>query len=96
MTLSSKAKPLAIGLGAVTGGGAFGRQPPRQPLLRLPAEFGGLHVALRFRGAAAAQELRQDRRVRHRPVGAAARDLDGVVDGLRQIGEQIDHVGARS
>ncbi len=85
-------KPLPISLGAVPRRCAFCRQSTREPFLRLPAELRGLHVSLRLRGAAATQELRQDRRMRHRPVGAAARDLDGVVDGLRQIGEQLDHV----
>ena len=40
-------------------------------------------------------EARQDRLPLHRPIGAAQRDLDRIVGRLRQVGEQLDHLGAR-
>ena len=65
-------------------------EPPGEASLRLAAKLRRLGLALRL-GAGAAEELRQDRRVLPRPVGAAARHLDGVLDRLGQIGEQLRH-----
>ena len=66
-------------------------KPPGEACLRLAAKLRGFGLALRL-GARAAEELRQDRRVLPRPVGAAARHLDGVLDRLGQIGEQLRHL----
>ena len=37
------------------------------------------------------QERREDRLALKRPIGAAARDLDGVVERFGQIGEELPH-----
>ena len=60
--------------------------------LRLAAQLGRFDLALRFGRSRAGQELRQDRRALPRPVRAAPRDLDGGLDRLGQIGEQLRHL----
>ena len=63
------------------------RQPPVQPGHSLHAQFAGLVPAL------AGIVGRQDWRDLLRKIGAAAGDLNGVIDSLRQIGEQRAHLG---
>ncbi len=89
-------QPVAIGLG---GGLALRlvhpgledmrRQAVLEPLLRLRAQLARL-VAF-----AQAGERRQDRLARHRIGGAALRDDERVVDGLRNIGEKLAHLARR-
>ena len=84
----------AIGIsGCVKAGrGALLLKSPGKTRLRLAAKFGRFRLALRLRASRARQELRQDRRMLPRTIRAAARDLDGVLDRLRQIGEQRGHL----
>ena len=66
--------------------GRRGVQPFAQALPRLGGEFLGL------RSAALGGEVRQDGIALLDHEGAAAGDLQGVVAGLGQIGEQAAHV----
>ncbi len=60
----------------------------------LAPELGGFSLAAGARRGGAGEEGRQDRLARNRAIGAAARDLDGVVERLGQVGEQLAHLGA--
>ena len=83
-------KPLAILLLGVAFGQPDRLEAHRQAFACLPAQF--LHLGL-LGIVARAGEARQDRRALLRIVGAAHGDLDGVVDRLRQVGEQHRHFG---
>ena len=67
-------------------------------LRQMPLEsFGGLAAQLALLvdpSAIDRGEVRQDRLAGQRPVGAAQRDLDAVVERLLEIGEQRAHFGA--
>ena len=62
------------------------RQPPLQALGRLAAHLGLLVL----------REGRQDRVARRRHERAAPGDHQGVGDRLRQVGEQLGHLGRTS
>ena len=64
-----------------------------EPRLRLAPELGCFDLAARAGRGRVGEERRQDRLALHRPVGATARDLDGVVERLGQVGEQLAHLG---
>ena len=87
-------EPLAILLDRIAGSGSMRRQPRVEPFMGLAAQFVGLglqrHLIV---GDIAAGKARQDRVAVLGIVGAAQRDLDGVVDRFRQIGEQPCHIG---
>ena len=61
---------------------------------RLPPQLRRLRCELILLAGSLARghEPRQDRLAAPRPVGAALGDLDGVVQGLRQVGEQLRHL----
>ena len=84
-------EPLPIIFGGEPVGGAV----PLQALFE--AGFGGVAQRLRLVHLALAAfggKPRQDRRQRHRAEGAALGDLHGRGKRLRQIGEQLRHLGA--
>ena len=79
----------AIPIGFLFGEEPVLGEPPLQPGLRLRAHFVG------GRKAGFGHELRQDGIALLGPEGAAARDLDRVLDGFRKIGKERRHfVGA--
>ncbi len=80
-------EPLAIILDGHARHGIVLAEALVEALVRLAAQHLGLVLAFR--------EARQDRRLEDaRPVGAAHRDLDRVLDRLGQVAEQPLHLGA--
>ena len=71
-----------------------GRQPRREAGLGLRGQLRGLEPQqlLLARARRGGDEARQDRLAPPRPEGAALGDLDGVRQGLRQVGEQLRHL----
>ena len=65
-----------------------------EPGFRLAPELGRFGLAESSRGFPAGEERREDRLALQWPVSATARDLDGVVQRLGQIGEQRPHLRA--
>ena len=90
-------QPLAVVLLGEARGQPAARQPLGQALARLPRQLVGLGLDGRIAvGRIAGRKARQDRVAGLRIVGAAARDLDGVVDRLGDVGEQRRHFGLRA
>ena len=84
-------EPLAVVVLDVARRAAVARQMPLEPFAR---PGGAARSSSSTRAPSGSGEARQDRLARQRPEGAAQRDLDAVVERLRQIGEQRAHFGA--
>ena len=87
-------EPLLVIAGGEARRGPMGGEARRQTLLRLLAQFQRLGDLSRLAilGGRARGEARQDRLAGQGPVGAAQGDLDRVGGGLRQIGEELQHL----
>ena len=90
-------QPLAVILRSEARGQPAARQPLGEALARLPGQLVGLRLDGRVAvGRVARRKARQDRVAGLRIVGTAARDLDGIVDGLGDVCEQRRHLGLRA
>ena len=85
-------QPLTVAFGGLAGRQPVRGKPRLQPLDGLAPQFGDLgRLGLGSVGIGASK-ARQDRRTGPWPVAAALGDLDRVVQGFRQVGEQHRHL----